>query len=1013
MSLPKPNPSPSPSLLRSRDQHDTTAHTHFESGSPSLPRPISQPPSSAYGINIIISPPSDATPPSSSSPHKTYIDDLYREAVKLPSNQAQISLSAATEYGVPMQRTLSEIVEDRGGIVLSGLARDEGLGTFRGVIVPNLEFMWSVLIFIRFGLITALAGVLYSLLLVVLCAIVVSFTMSSVSAIATNGVPRAGILSVLTRSLGKPIGAGIVLLYYVAVASFTSIEIVGSVEGLFEATAFRPLPSLYWTQVLLAMLCMIAISCVVMCGDRVVHPVSLFFMAVLIISFLSVLTGLVVSPFVRNMGEMVTGLSFKTLASNFWPSRHFDAREMLSLLFPCFVGIYTGVNHASQLKNPFVSIPQGGFTAIAISTSLYSAMLLLIAATIKREALLTKTMILAEVAYPVRHAAIAGVLLVGIGSALQCLVISSSVLQTLSLMDVLPGLAVLGLNKSILITMCLALPFLFISKLEELAVIVTTSFLLCYGVTNFAAFLLSVFKAPNWRPLFELHHWIVSLIGLFACFGVMIYISLLGSLLALVISVVSGYVIFVSSERVTFGEGLRSLLFHLSLGHLLSGETEEYHENVFRLTSHQPPTAPEECNLPSVLEQGTGKLWRPKILCFVDHSHLGFSVGHQRLLSLVAQLKSRSGLAFMIASTTPKDIDTQLPTPLVSDPVAWRARQDRIDSVLLQRRVQLQRAMRDERLRGFSKSLFGESLQDIQNLTMDGLGLGELQPNTVVAIWPQHHNHHHHGHHHHHTGDENLHEGFQYLMDLTLRRGNTFMIVKGIGFFPSNRQRLHGTIDVWWTNDTQSSQTLPLLIAYILQQHRVWAACCIRIFVAAHTTENHNTLEATIRLNLTLLRIPVESVEVVAIQLPYHAHQLPITIDSKRHSTAEADGTDDEEVYLLSPKQSHSPSYYTFAKTWSPHVQRHLSNSQHRRDLFLRGVAAASLKMEIDARSSKHETALVIMNVPGIDQDGAMQLSVVQRGILYTELIEYLTSSLTRTLLVIPGAKAVKTLQNI
>lgn len=86
---------------------------------------------------------------------------------------------------------------------------DMKLGTFRGVLLPTCEFMWSVLIFIRFGWIVGSLGIGMTWALIFLCALNVAITMSSLSAITTNGIPRGNVVNMLTKSLGSGLGGAI------------------------------------------------------------------------------------------------------------------------------------------------------------------------------------------------------------------------------------------------------------------------------------------------------------------------------------------------------------------------------------------------------------------------------------------------------------------------------------------------------------------------------------------------------------------------------------------------------------------------------------------------------------------------------------------------------------------------------------------------------------------------------------------------------------------------------------
>ena len=61
-------------------------------------------------------------------------------------------------------------------------------------------------------------------------------------------------------------------------------------------------------------------------------------------------------------------------------------------------------------------------------------------------------------------------------------------------------------------------------------------FLMCYMFVNFACFLQSILKAPNWRPRFRFYHWTTSLLGALLCLVLMFLVSWYYALVAIVIA---------------------------------------------------------------------------------------------------------------------------------------------------------------------------------------------------------------------------------------------------------------------------------------------------------------------------------------------------------------------------------------------------------------------------------------------------------------------------------------------
>jgi hypothetical protein len=254
---------------------------------------------------------------------------------------------------------------------------------------------------------------------------------------------------------------------------------VGSVQGLCTAIRLLWLPewtytgSFYWDQVILVFLTLIICGSVALCSPTVVHryvqisknfiipintpfsnfnfirlpypmdyhvhSVAVIFLFVLVCSFLAMYIGLATSY--RHTSSTVTGPMLQTLADNLYPDSSFSFKEMISIFFPCFIGIFSGVNNARTLHEPASAIARGSIIAILLSLTAYTALVLLFGSSVIRIELIHNIIIGLELAWPIWWITVPGVLLVGIGAALQCCLIASSVLQSLAASDILPSIA--------------------------------------------------------------------------------------------------------------------------------------------------------------------------------------------------------------------------------------------------------------------------------------------------------------------------------------------------------------------------------------------------------------------------------------------------------------------------------------------------------------------------------------------------------------------------------------------
>jgi potassium/chloride transporter 4/5/6 len=74
---------------------------------------------------------------------------------------------------------------------------------------------------------------------------------------------------------------------------------------------------------------------------------------------------------------------------------------------------------------------------------------------------------------------------------------------------------------------------------------------------------------------------------------------------------------------------------------------------------------------------------------------------------------------------------------------------------------------------------------------------------------------------------------FLYLADtlrVISRRHEALLVAKNLVTYPSNSERLEGTVDVWWVVHDGG---MMILLVFLLTQHKVWRQCNLRIFTVA------------------------------------------------------------------------------------------------------------------------------------------------------------------------------------
>lgn len=109
------------------------------------------------------------------------------------------------------------------------------LGWIVGVLIPVLLNIWGVMLFLRLAWVVAQAGVLQTLLIIAISAIVCVVTTLSLSALTTNGdVKSGGIYYIISRSLGPEFGASVGIVFAIANAVAASMNTIGFCSSLNE-----------------------------------------------------------------------------------------------------------------------------------------------------------------------------------------------------------------------------------------------------------------------------------------------------------------------------------------------------------------------------------------------------------------------------------------------------------------------------------------------------------------------------------------------------------------------------------------------------------------------------------------------------------------------------------------------------------------------------------------------------------------------------------------------------------
>lgn len=690
----------------------------------------------------------------------------------------------------------------------------DGLGTYSGVLIPTCENMWGVLIFLRFFYIVGSAGVWQTFLIVFISFLCAMLTTMSLSAIATNGkIEQGGTYYLISRALGPKLGGAVGLLYYIGVALLAVLEGLGSVEMI--VFTFPSLDFVSANRIIGACI-LLVLGILVFFGIKFVSKLGLIFFAIVLYTMLSFYLGLGMAPRGSHAPPSLTGLSWTTFKGN-WnpgypPGKSFSTA--VSLFFPCFTGILSGADRATNLRRPEKSIPQGTLGAVVISFVMYMSYMGLWAAVAQRDYLLGVTggdhamlYVVREVAYPVAILTELGIIIASIAQAMQCIIISPRLLQAIAADGVVPFLgpfAVVSKNgeprRALIATTALCIVFAMIGSLNAVAPLVSICFLTCYSALNLSCLILSAVNAPSWRPKWKYYHWSAALVGFLACAAMNFVIVWYWALVAMAFLVFIYIYIDFRQVEVNWGTGLGGLFLQIAVrGILAVGEEARYTVN-----------------------------WRPQLLCLSKPRSSWTDKGHadHEFLFFTSQLKKGQGLCVVTVILTGK--------------------LDEMTAQAAGEKIELENRMAEAKVIGFGRVLIAPSYREGKTYAIQSSGLGSLEPNTVVLGWPTKWRV---------PGHEDNAEVLLETLTECRAVDKAVLLCMHLDRFPGKEEFQEGVIDVWWIVHDGG---LLLLLAHLLQQHKIWRKCKLRVHTVAEKLDNSEVVKKNLERLLELVRIKAE-----------------------------------------------------------------------------------------------------------------------------------------------------------
>lgn len=427
-------------------------------------------------------------------------------------------------------------------------------GTMAGVFTPTFLTILGVIMYIRHPWVVGNAGILGTLLIIVIAVAITLSTALSLSSITTNiRIGSGGAFSLISQSLGLEIGGAIGIPFFFSQAIAVAMYVFGFREGLQSIfTDFSPL--------ILDGLVFVLVLVIAFISTSFAFKIQYVIMAIIILSIASIVGGLFVNELNYNfvwIGDFQGSKENNFSGTSFW--------LVFAVFFPAVTGVMAGANMSGDLKNPRINIPNGTISAVLITTVVYMALVFVAALLATPQELLENYNVFIDKAYfaPI---VLAGLLGATLSSALGSFVGAPRILLALGEKRILPKSDFLSkTNKkgepfnAMLVTAVVVLIGLSLRNLNTIAPLITMFFMITYAMVNIVALIEQSLSLPSFRPTLKIPI-IVPLIGAFGSLTVMFIINAAVALASIILIIFFYYYLVKKKLKSEAGDS-RSGLF--------------------------------------------------------------------------------------------------------------------------------------------------------------------------------------------------------------------------------------------------------------------------------------------------------------------------------------------------------------------------------------------------------------------------------------------------------------------
>ncbi|XP_046600388.1 bumetanide-sensitive sodium-(potassium)-chloride cotransporter isoform X1 [Neodiprion lecontei] len=522
------------------------------------------------------------------------------------------------------------------------------LGWIQGVLIPCLLNIWGVMLFLRLSWVVAHAGILQSLIIIAISAVVCVITTLSLSAISTNGeVKGGGIYYIISRSLGPEFGASVGIVFAFANAVAASMNTIGFCDSLNDLLKENGLQITGDTTNdvrlvgVIAVLVMILICAV---GMEWESKAQNFLIAIIVAAIADFIIGTIIGPSSQEqVAQGFAGFSSEVFMRNWVPDyRYSESKDqtffsVFAIFFPSVTGIQAGANISGDLRDPAKSIPKGTLLALLISMISYATFVLFAGGAALRDAsgeVFNGTIVeCTNCTYGLHNSysvmqlmsvwgpfIYAGCFAATLSTALTNLLSVPRLIQALGIDRIYPGLIFFskGYGKAgepyrgYVLTFLVASLFVLIANLNAIAPLISNFYLASYALINFCTFHAALVRPLGWRPTFKYYNTWLSLAGFILCVAIMFLIDYVMSLITFVIIFALYLIVVYRKPDVNWGSSTQAQTYKTALSIVYRlNSTDEHVKNYapqILALSGQPSTRPPLLHLANLITKNNSLL---------------------------------------------------------------------------------------------------------------------------------------------------------------------------------------------------------------------------------------------------------------------------------------------------------------------------------------------------------------------------------------------------------------------